>query len=184
MSLSACPEINSIPAQSACDSALAWYAVYTCPRHEKWVTRQLDERCIESFVPLYHAVHQWKDRRKAVELPLFPCYAFVRFHPVDRLRVLQVPGVVHVVSFNGHPAPLPTNVIEALRTGMNQRIQMEPWEYLRAGDQVRVVSGPLIGATGVLVQFKGKLRVVITLDALMRSVAVEVGSTDIEAVHL
>jgi len=117
-------------------------------------------------------------------MPLFPCYAFVHIDPADRLRVLQVPGVVQIVSFNGHPAPLPTNVIEALRTGMNQRIQMEPWEYLRAGDQVRVVRGPLIGAPGILVQFKGKLRVVLTLDALMRSIAVEVGSTDIEAVHL
>src|SRR5690348_8493158 len=133
------PEINSIPVHSARSSAPAWYAVYTCPRHEKWVTRRLDERRIESFVPLYHAVHQWKDRRKVVEMPLFPCYAFVHIDPADRLRVLQVPGVVQIVSFNGHPAPLPTNVIEALRTGMNQRIQMEPWEYLRAGDQVRVV---------------------------------------------
>ncbi len=116
MPINATQELNSTAIHAACSSTLAWYAVYTCPRHEKLVARQLDERRIESFVPLYHAVHQWKDRRKAVELPLFPCYAFARVDVADRLRVLQIPGVIQIVSFHGRPAALPTDVTSSFLT--------------------------------------------------------------------
>jgi len=96
---------------------------------------------------------------------------------------LQVPGVVHLVSFNGIPAPLPTTEIEALRNGLNKQMLMEPCAYVHAGDGVRVVRGPLVGARGNLAHFKGKLRVVITLNVLMRSVAVEVDASDIERLN-
>jgi transcription antitermination factor NusG len=139
-----------------------WYAAYTCPRHEKWVAKQLTDRRMESFVPLYHSVHQWKDRRKTVEVALFPNYVFVRIDPAERLRVLQVPGVVHLVSFNGRPAPLPALEIEALRSGLNQAMHMEPCAYLHTGDRVRVVHGPLIGSlltAGLLVGVRPVSRV-------------------------
>src|SRR5947209_231667 len=97
----------------ATPSLLDWYAVYTCPRHEKWVANQLRVRGMESFSPVYRTVHQWKDRKKMVELALFPSYAFVRIDPVERVRVLQVPGVVQLVSFGGKPAPLPTTAMDA-----------------------------------------------------------------------
>src|SRR5690348_15368650 len=80
-----------------------WYALYTCARHEKSVARQLDERSINCFLPLYRSWHRWADRRKQVELALFPGYVFVRIDPRERLRVLQLPGVVRLVSFNGIP---------------------------------------------------------------------------------
>ena len=98
-----------------------WYAAYTCPRHEKYVARQLDERCIDTFVPLYRSLRRWKDRRTQIELPLFPGYVFVHFNLEQRLRILELPGVVRLVSFNGQPATLPEYEIETLRKGWTCR---------------------------------------------------------------
>jgi transcriptional antiterminator NusG len=83
-----------------------WYATCTRSRHEKTVTDQLRRRSVETFLPLYEAVRQWKNGRHRVELPLFPGYAFVRIALRDRLEVLKVPGVVRLVAFNGSPTPL------------------------------------------------------------------------------
>src|SRR5579864_6957206 len=84
-----------------------WYALYTAPRHEKSVIRQIEPRGIACFLPLYRSVRRWKDRRKELELVLFPGYVFVRMALRDRLRVLQLPGAVRIVSFNGKPVALP-----------------------------------------------------------------------------
>jgi len=156
-----------------------WYAAYTCARHEKSVARQLDERSISCFLPLYRSWHRWADRRKQIELALFPGYVFVHIDPRERLRVLQLPGVVRLVSFNGIPAPLPETDIEGLRNGLEQGIYAQPHPYLRAGRRVRVIRGPLAGAHGILVRKKDKLRFVISIDVLMRSVAVELDAEDI-----
>ena len=158
-----------------------WFAVYTSARHEKAVARQLDQRCIEKFLPLYRSLHRWKDRRKLVELALFPSYVFVRIEARDKLRVLQVPGVVSLVTFNGQLAALPEQEINALRSGLDRGIYAEPCPYLRVGRRVRVAAGPLAGAEGILVKKKDKCRVVISLEVLKRSVAVEVDGTDLEA---
>src|SRR5208282_2939304 len=71
-----------------------WYAAYTWARHEKAVARQLEERRMDSFLPLYRSWHRWKDRRQQVELPLFSSYVFVRMTLRERVRVLELPGVV------------------------------------------------------------------------------------------
>lgn len=157
-----------------------WYAIYTCARHEKWVAKQLEQSSLETFLPLHRSIHQWKDRKKLVEQALFPSYVFVKIDPAERIRVLQTPGVVRIVDFQGEPAALPEAEIEALRSGLNQKLNAEPCEYLRAGNRIRVIRGPLIGAEGIFVHFKGKPRVVITLDVLMRSVAVEIDAAYVE----
>ena len=120
-----------------------WYAAYTCPRHEKYVARQLDERCIDTFVPLYRSLRRWKDRRTQIELPLFPGYVFVHFNLEQRLRILELPGVVRLVSFNGQPATLPEYEIETLRKGLDLQICAEPHPYLHVGRRVRVLHGPM-----------------------------------------
>lgn len=164
------------------DSAgLQWFAVYTSARHERTVARQLEDRCIEKFLPLYRSWHRWKDRRKLVELALFPSYVFVKIEARDKLRVLEVPGVVSLVTFNGHLAALPEQEIDALRSGLDSGVYAEPCPYLRVGRRVRVAAGPLAGAEGILIKKKDKCRVVISLEVLMRSVAVEVDGTDLEA---
>ena len=157
-----------------------WYAAYTCSRHEKQVSRQLHERRIDCFLPTYQSVRRWKDRRKEVEFPLFPGYIFVHIKEVERLRVLQVSGVVQLVTFNGRPAPLNDDEIESLRTGMSNGICPEPHPYLKAGRRVRVKYGPLAGVEGFLVRRKDKFRVVISIDLIMRSIAAEVQVADLE----
>jgi transcription antitermination factor NusG len=158
-----------------------WYAAYTWSRHEKSVARQLQERRVDFFLPLYRSWHRWKDRRQEVTLPLFPSYVFVYLAVAERLRVLELPGVVELVSFQGKPAALPTEEIEGLRRGLEQEIHAEPHPYLHAGDKVRLRSGPLAGTEGILVRKKDKLRMVISLEVLMRSIAVEVDAADIAA---
>ena len=179
------PILVSIPAAGSTPEVRTaganWYAAYTNARHEKSVARQLDERSIDCFLPLYRSWHRWADRRKQVELALFPGYVFVHIDPRERLRILQLPGVVRLVSFNGTPAPLPETEIEVLRNGLEQGIYALPHPYLRAGRRVRVIRGPLAGAHGILVRKKDKLRFVISIDVLMRSVAVELDAEDIVA---
>src|SRR5258708_5346253 len=89
-----------------------WYAAYTSSNHEKRVAEQLRERSVEYFLPLYESIRRWKDRRVKLQTPLFPGYVFVRVALRDRLCVLQTPGIVHLVSFSGHPAPLPHEDIQ------------------------------------------------------------------------
>ncbi len=157
-----------------------WYALYTCARHEKQVARQMEQRHISCFLPVYRSVRRWKDRRKELELALFPSYVFVHIALKDRLRVLQMASAVRFVSFNGHPVPLPEADMEALMNGLSRGVHSEPHPYLISGRRVRVRSGPLTGAEGILVRRKDKFRVVLSLDLIMRAVAVEVDEADIE----
>ena len=159
-----------------------WYALYTNPRHEKVVAWQLKERCVENFLPLYRTWHRWKDRRKQVDLALFPGYVFVRIEEQNKLEVLKTPGAVNLVSFNGKLAALPEAEISALRNALDNEVCAEPCPYLRAGRKVRVVRGPMAGAEGILTRKKDKYRVVISVEVLMRSVALEIDGTDLEAV--
>src|SRR5580704_18360785 len=142
-----------------------WYAAHVCSRHEKQVARQLEERHVSCFLPVYRSVRRWKDRRKELDLVLFPGYVFVHLDLKDRLRVLQVPSVVRFVSFNGQPAALPDAEIEVLVNGLAKGVRAEPHPYLSVGHRVRV---------------KDKFRVVLSIDLIMRSVAVEVDEADVE----
>jgi transcription antitermination factor NusG len=157
-----------------------WYALYTCPRHEKCVAQQIEQRAIACFLPLYRSVRHWKDRRKELELALFPGYVFVRLALKDRLRVLQLPSAVRLVSFNGQPAVLPEAEIEGLRQRLAGGTRLEPHPYLRAGRRIRVCAGPMQGMEGILVRRKDRCRVVFSLDLITRSVAVEVDEADVE----
>jgi transcription antitermination factor NusG len=149
-------------------------------RHEKQVALQLEERRVSCFLPVYRSVRRWKDRRKELDLVLFPGYVFVHLDLKDRLRVLQVPSVVRLVSFNGYPAPLPDDEIEALSNGLAKGVRAEPHPYLKVGHRVRVKYGPLAGTQGILVRRKDKFRIVLSIDLIMRSVAVEVDEADVE----
>jgi transcription antitermination factor NusG len=157
-----------------------WYALYTFPRHEKRVAEQIKQRRISCFLPLYRSVRRWKDRRRELELVLFPGYVFVRIAPPDRVRVLELAGAVRFVSFNGHPAPLPDAEIEALAGALASGLRATPHPYLTVGRRVRVRDGPLAKSQGILVRRKERFRVVLSLDILRRSVDVEVDESDVE----
>jgi transcription antitermination factor NusG len=176
---------NSLMSAEISDSGARgphWYALYTNPRHEKVVAKQLEERCVENFLPLYRTWRRWKDRRKQVDLAVFPGYVFVRIEEQNKLQVLKTPGAVNLVSFNGRLAALPEPEIEALRNALDNQVFAEPCPYLRIGRKVRVVRGPMAGAEGILSRKKDRYRVVISVEVLMRSVALEIDGTDLEAV--
>jgi transcription antitermination factor NusG len=156
-----------------------WYAAYTCANHEKSVTQKLQQRSVEFFLPLYESVRRWQDRRVRLELPLFPGYVFVRLSLRNRLQVLEIPGIVRLVGFNGHPTPLPTEDIEMIRSCFDRRHPLKPHSYVQRGQRVRVLSGPLEGLTGMVVRQRNRTRFVISLELLMRSVAVDVDVADV-----
>jgi transcription antitermination factor NusG len=164
------------------DSSLQWFAAYTTPRHEKHVSEVLAERNIETFLPLYRMVRQWKKSCPiTLELPLFPCYLFVRISRSARGTVLGLPGVVSIVGSPKEPWPLPHLEIEALRLG-TQMGKTEPHPYLKVGERVRIKGGSMAGVEGILVRKKNEFRFVLTLEAIMRSVAVEVDAQDLELI--
>ena len=160
-----------------------WYAACTSPRHEKRVAQQMEGYRIQHFLPLYQSVRRWKDRRKEIELPLFPGYIFVHVALRDRLQVLRLPGVLQFVAFGGKPALLPAAEIESLRDGLTRGLRAEPHPYLKLGRRVRVHSGPMSGVEGILVRRKEKFRVVLSIDLIQRSVAVEVDESEIELIR-
>lgn len=157
-----------------------WFAAYTTPRHEKHVSELLAERQIETFLPLYRTARQWKKSTPVVlELPLFPTYVFVHIDRQSRAAVLNLPGVLSIVGSSKEPWPLPDFDIEVLRRGMQTR-KVEPHPYLKVGERVRVKAGTMAGIEGILVRKKNEFRVVLSLDAIMQSVAVEVDADDLE----
>lgn len=156
-----------------------WYAAYTCANHEKRVADQLSQSGMQHFLPLYSSIRRWKDRRVRLSLPLFPGYLFVFLALRDRLQLLQLPGVARLVTFNGRPAPLPEEQIEGLRRGLAQ-MHAEPHLGLTAGRRVRIIFGPLRGAEGILQRRKNSCRVVLSVELIMRFLAVEVDLADLE----
>lgn len=161
-----------------------WFAVYTSPRHEKRVAQYLNVREIEHYLPLYHPRHKWSDGSTVtLDLPLFPGYIFVHIDRTERVRVLEVPGVLTFVGgTGGKPAALPDAEIDALRAGLSLR-HAEPHPLLTVGQRARICSGALAGMEGIVVRQKSGLRVVLTVDLIMQSVAVEVDGTELEALN-
>jgi transcription antitermination factor NusG len=160
--------------------SLHWYAVHTRSRHEKSIAARLDSQATEVFLPLHRSRHTWKNGVHAeVDLPLFPCYIFARVGINDRLRLLQTPGVLGFAASSARPTAIPNEDIALLRTA-TAKLEAEPHPYLSCGDRVRIVAGALAGLEGILTRRKQECRVVLSIEAIMRSIAVEVSEFDIE----
>jgi len=160
-----------------------WYAAYTSARHEKRVTQQLNERQIPSFLPTYWSVRRWKDRRKRLELPLFPSYVFVQINDQNRLNLLRLPGVLGLVCFQGRPVPVTSAEIENLRRSLTESTVVQPHPYLKVGRRVRVRSGAMAGVEGVLVRKRDRARIVLSISILQRSVSVDIDEADVEPIN-
>jgi transcription antitermination factor NusG len=155
-----------------------WFAIYVMPRHEKRIAEHLRVRQIEHFLPLYETLHKWKDGSKVtVRLPLFPSYLFARTIRTHRGRVLEVPGVVSVVG-KRESAVISEGYIDSLHKAVAFG-KIEPHPYLSTGTSVRLRSGVLAGLQGIVLRQKSSYRVVLSLDLIMRSVAVEVNIADL-----
>jgi transcription antitermination factor NusG len=161
-----------------------WYAVMTRARHEKIIAHRLQEQGISTFLPLVTEVHRWSDRKKKVELPLFSCYLFTRLAPTNeaRLRVLWVDGVFQLVGVRGEGTPIPDEQIEALRTLVERRLPLCSYPFLRIGQRVRIRSGSLNGLEGILVGRNGDQTLVVSIEAIQRSLAVRIEGYDVEPV--
>lgn len=157
-----------------------WFAAYTLANHEKRVSQQLQERKICSFLPTYRSVRRWKDRRKLLELPLFPSYVFVQTNANNRLDLLRLPGVLGLVCFQGKPVPVAPAEIESLRRGLAGQNAVHPHPYLKAGRKVRIRSGSMAGVEGILVRKRDCARVVLSISLLQRSVSVDIDEADVE----
>jgi len=146
------------------------------------VSRHLAHQGLNYFLPTYRSVRRWKDRRKELDMALFPGYVFVNLSLRNRMGVLRAPGFLRFVTFQGQPAAVPDSEIRALESAMSAGLRPQPHPYLRQGKRVRVKNGPLANAEGVMIRRKDGFRLVISLDLFMRSVMLEVDEVDVEPV--
>jgi transcription antitermination factor NusG len=159
-----------------------WYAVYTVPRNEKSALRYLSLRNVETFLPTYEAARTWKvHQRVKTILPLFPTYLFVRIDRGERTKVLQTPGVLHIVGSGRNLIPLEDAEVEFLRSGLQGR-KAEPYSELVVGERVRIKAGVMQGVEGTLVRKHSSLRFVLTLSLINQHAAVEVDADALESV--
>lgn len=157
------------------DSILSeWYALRVKSRRESVVAMHLNTKGYESFLPTYKCQRRWSDRLKEVELPLFAGYVFCRFDALNRLPVLTVPGVLHVVGVGKDPAPIDETEIASIQASVKTGLTRQPWPFLQIGDRMRIEYGPLCGVEGILLRFGGHQRLVLSVTLLQRSVAVQI----------
>ena len=161
-----------------------WFALQTRARHEKVVGQRLSDKGITTFLPLVRQVRRWSDRRKTVDLPLFTCYVFAKLVPGndERLRVLLIDGVLRVVGTRGRGIPIPEEQIESLRKLVQERLPCCAHPFLKVGQRVRICGGALDGVEGILVSQSGERTLVISVDAIDRSLAVRIEGYDVEPI--
>jgi transcription antitermination factor NusG len=155
-------------------NAQPWYALAVKHQHENAVTNGLRESGFEALLPVYKSTRKWSDRTKQIDAPVFPGYVFAHFPYDDRVRVLRIPAVRSIVSFNGKPAVLAPGELTDIRAAVESKLPLRPWPFLKQGDRVRIERGPLKGLEATLIQEKDCLRLVISVEILQRAVAVEI----------
>jgi len=159
-----------------------WYAVYTRHQHEKSASQILTNKGFEVLLPLYHSVNRWKDRRKIILRPLFSNYLFIRADLERKVEVLRTVGVCWFLSNAGAPAAISSWEIELIRKLVESPSHLQPHPFLERGDQVRVIRGPFAGLTGTLSRVKNQHRVVVSIELLRKSAAVEVEISSLERI--
>jgi transcription antitermination factor NusG len=159
---------------SAQEIAAKWFAIVVKPRFDKAVARALEAKGYETLVPMYRKYHTYGKRSKLSELPLFPGYVCCRFDAHTMLPILSTPGVVSVVGIRSVPMPLSETEINSLQAAINAHLPVEPFPYLNVGQRVRITSGVLAGLEGIVLGPKPKLRLVLSITLLQRSVLLEI----------
>jgi len=162
-----------------------WYAVYTRSNFEKKVAAELAAKRLESYVPVVEETHQWKDRRKRIEVPVFPGYVFARFADSGRTRleILKTPGAVRILGHAGGIDPVPDPELDAVRRLLKANVACLAHPFLREGAWVRVKRGPLFDLEGLLVRVKNRTRLLLSVTMLSQSVTTEIDISDVEVVR-
>jgi transcriptional antiterminator NusG len=161
-----------------------WYAVYTKPRHERKVNTQLIREGMTTFLPEMERWSRRRDRKKRVSYPIFPGYLFINteLNNGSRLKVIKTKGVVRILGTKGVPTPIPAHQIDAIQKAVDSKNDVSPYPYLRKGQLVRVIGGPLNGVEGIFVSEKGKGKLIVSVDILHRSVSVAIEEADVEPI--
>jgi transcription antitermination factor NusG len=161
-----------------------WYAIHTRARHEKMVTTRLQEQGIATFLPTTTEVRRWSDRQKSVEFPLFSCYAFVNVPWLAEVRgkVVRTDGVLGFVGFCGRAIPIPDVEIESIRTLLSRMVPYTAYPFLNIGQRVRVRGGSLDGVEGILVARNKSNTLVISVEPIQRSLAIQIDDYSVEPV--
>jgi len=169
---------------SAVKDGLKWYAVHTRSNFEDHIIGDLAARGLEGYCPAHDEIHQWKDRKKKISVPLFPGYVFVRFIdvPATRSVVTRTRGVARILGAAGSIEPVPEREIEAVRRLVTARVGSYAIPLVKEGEWVRVCRGPLQGLEGTLIRVKNQSRLAVSVTLLSRSVAAEVDIRDVAAV--
>ena len=177
--------IESITSQRVASLfAEPWLAVRTRSRFEHVVATELEKKGIESFLPLRRVIRRWSDRRKLIDEPLFRGYVFLRAPEESRLRALRTAGVVSFVGQSAaDPWEVPEPEMQALQRFVAERLRIDPFPYLKAGQRVYVRSGPLRGIEGFIVRKNSRCRLVVSVEMMMQSVAVEVDESSVEPLY-
>jgi transcription antitermination factor NusG len=168
--------------ETSASSVPNWHAIFTRHQHEKAVASALSCKGHEVYLPLYVSARRWQDRIKRLSLPLFPGYVFVREGLDRQFQIVTTPGVISVVGWGGRPAIVPQDQLNAVRRIVEGRYPVEACRYLECGDRVRVKAGPLAGVEGILTRKKGLTRLVVSMDLLGRSAAVEIDHSNVEPI--
>jgi transcription antitermination factor NusG len=153
-----------------------WYVAYTLPRAEKQTQRMLEKLGIVSFLPLHKVMRNWSDRKKQIELPLFPNYIFIYISSRDRYKPLQIKNIIKYVSFAGKPATVPESVIDSLQKilDLNVEVANDRYNLYNTGIRVTITEGPFAGTEGIFLKNNGKSRLVLQIESLNRELSVEV----------
>ena len=177
-------EVEMGPSRLTPHEELRWYALHTRARHEKAIEGRLRDQGMETFVPTTMEMHRWSDRKKKVEVPLCSCYVFVRcaLSAADRSRVYQVESVHGFVGTRGASLPIPDEQIESIRKVLTQTAPWRSYPFLKVGQRVRVRGGALDGVEGVFQAENGDHSLIISVDAIQRSMAVRIDGYDVEPV--
>jgi transcription antitermination factor NusG len=170
------------PVQRSAREVWLWYAIQTRLRFERKVFAQLESKGIETFLPLVRQTHRWSDRRQVVEVPLFPGYGFVHLHldPRARLYIVQTAGLMGFVSFGGEPTQVPPKQIENIRQLLAQELPCAMYPFLKAGQRVRIRGGCLDGIEGILISHGSNRKLLISVEAIERTIAIQIEGYDIE----
>ena len=151
-----------------------WIVVRSKPRSEKNAHARLIEKGIETYLPLLKVRRKWSDRKKWVEFPLFSSYLFAKIEIKNSIFVLQTHGVNSLVRFGDEIAIVQDEVINAIKLAIDGGYQLTPTEYFIAGNSVEVIDGPMRGVKGIVVQLKGKDRLVIKIDAIQQALSISI----------
>lgn len=154
---------------------LRWFALQVRTRWESSTAVLLSGKGYETLLPTYQTKKRWNGKVKQSSMPLFPGYVFCQFNASKRLPILVTPGVISVVGRGRVPFPVNDGEIAAIQAIVASGVQAEPWPYLEVGQRIRIENDSLNGLEGILIQFKGNNRIVVSVSLLRRSVALEIG---------